>query len=114
MFQRVSAHPTDSVYIKGIIFRRLLHRNGWHNGTMVWSAGDLGLEIDFGQHNPGAIFQRKEKGYWHGYLVDGKPVTNPYDLESLPPGWYRLREPAVDCTHLYWPTSDYTDNVRFQ
>ena len=43
---------------------------------------------------PGAILQRKENGYWHDYLVDGEPVTNPFDVESLPPGFYRLRDPA--------------------
>ena len=45
---------------------------------MIRSADDLGIEIDFGilYENPGAILQRKDKGYWHDYLVDGKPVTN--------------------------------------
>ena len=51
-----------------------------------------GIEIDFETDKPGAILQRKEKGYWHDYLVDGKPVVNPFDVESLPPGFYRLRE----------------------
>ena len=59
---------------------------------MIWSAGDLGIEIDFGPKKPGAILQRKEKGYWHDYLVDGGPITNPFDVETLLPGWYRLRE----------------------
>jgi len=49
--------------------------------------------IDFGPAQPGAILQRKEKGHWQDYLVDGELVTNPFDVESLPPGWYRLREP---------------------
>jgi hypothetical protein len=48
--------------------------------------------IDFGTDKPGAILQRKKKGYWHDYLIDGKPVVNPFDVETLPPGWYRLRE----------------------
>ena len=60
---------------------------------MIWSAGDLGIEIDFGNDKPGAILQRKEKDGYHDYLVDGKPVVNPFDVESLPPGWYRLRVP---------------------
>ena len=51
-----------------------------------------GIEIDFETDKPGAILQRKEKGYWHDYLVDGKPVVNPFDVETLPPGFYRLRE----------------------
>jgi hypothetical protein len=59
---------------------------------MILSAGDLGIEIDFGNDQPGAILQRKNKGHWHDYLVDGKPVVNPFDVEALPPGRYRLRE----------------------
>ena len=58
---------------------------------MILSAGDLGIEIDFGDNQPGAIIQRK--GYWHDYLVEGEPVVNPFDVETLPPGWYRLRVP---------------------
>ena len=59
---------------------------------MIYSAGDLGIEIDFGNDQPGAILQRKDKGYWHDYLVDGKPVVNPFDVETLVPGRYLLRE----------------------
>ncbi len=61
---------------------------------MIWSAGDLGIEIDFGllYKASGAILQRKEKGYWHDYLVDGEPVVNPFDVEMLSPGYYRLIE----------------------
>ena len=59
---------------------------------MIWSAGDLGIEIDFGNDKPGAILQRKEKGYWQDYLVDGELVVNPFDEEKLPPGYYRLKE----------------------
>ena len=62
---------------------------------MIWSAGDLGLEIDFGSDQPGAILQRKKKGYWHDFLVNGKPVVNPIDVETLPPGVYRLVESPV-------------------
>ena len=62
---------------------------------MIYSAGDLGVEIDFGNDKPGAVLQRKDKGYWHDYLVDGKPVTNPFDVESLPPGIYRVVESPV-------------------
>ncbi len=61
---------------------------------MIYSAGDLGIEIDFGSDQPGAILQRKDKGYWHDYLVSGEPVMNPFDVETLPPGEYRLRDPA--------------------
>ena len=59
---------------------------------MILSAGDLALEIDFGRNLPGSILQRKIKGEWKDYLIDGKPVVNPIDVEILPPGWYRLRE----------------------
>jgi len=38
----------------------------------------------------GGILQRKDKGYWHDYLVDGKPVVKPFDVEKLPPGFNRL------------------------
>jgi len=57
---------------------------------VIWSAGDLGIEIDFGNDKPGAILQRKEKVYWHDYLVYGEPVTNPFDVEMLQPRQYRL------------------------
>jgi hypothetical protein len=52
----------------------------------------LGIEIDIGLNTPGAILQHKEKGHWHDYLVDGKPVVNPFDVEMLPFGKYRLKE----------------------
>jgi hypothetical protein len=64
---------------------------------VIDSLGDLGIEIDFGNDQPGAILQRKDKGYWHDYLVDGKPVVNPFDVEMLPPGYYRL----VECPVAY-------------
>ena len=63
---------------------------------MIWSAGDLGIEINFWHNQPGAILQRKEKGYWHDYLVDGEPIVNSFDVETLVPGWYRLRALEVD------------------
>jgi len=28
--------------------------------------------------------------YWRDFLVDGELVTNPFDVEMLPPGFYRL------------------------
>ncbi len=60
---------------------------------MIYSAADLGIEIDFGTNRPDAILQRKEKDGWTDYLVDDEPVANPIDVESLPPGFYRLRDP---------------------
>ena len=59
---------------------------------MILSAGDLALEIDFGRNQPGSILQRKIKDEWKDYLIDGQPVINPVDVNTLPPGWYRLRE----------------------
>ncbi len=60
---------------------------------MIYSAVDLGIDIDFGPDQPGAILQRKEKGYWRDYLAEGEPVTNPFGVVTLPPGLYRLRAP---------------------
>ena len=57
---------------------------------VIYSAGELGIEIDFGNDQPGAILQRKEENGYQDYLVDGEPVTNPFDVETLPPGFYRL------------------------
>jgi len=64
---------------------------------MIYSAVDLCIEIDFRTDQPGAILKRKEKGCWHDYLVDGEPVTNPFDVETLPPGFYRL----IACPVVY-------------
>ena len=61
---------------------------------MIYSAADLGIEIDFETDKPGAILQRKEKDGYRDYLVDGKPVVNPFDVESLPRGFYRLVDSA--------------------
>ncbi len=59
---------------------------------MIYLASDRGIKIDFDPDKPGTIVQRKEKGYWHEYLVNGEPVVNPFDVETLQPGWYRLVE----------------------
>ena len=59
---------------------------------MILSAGDLGIEIDFGPDKPGAILKRKEPDGWRDYLVDGEPVVNSFDVEKFPPGYYRLRD----------------------
>jgi hypothetical protein len=47
---------------------------------MLYSAGDLGVEIDFGPDQPGAILQRKDKGCWRDYLVQ---VTEGNTMESI-------------------------------
>jgi hypothetical protein len=59
---------------------------------MIYSAVDLCIEIDFGSNEPGTILQREDRGYWRDYRVDRKLVVNPFDVEALPPGRYRLRE----------------------
>ena len=39
------------------------------------------------------VLQRNEKGRYQDYLIGGKLVVNPFDVETLPRGWYRLRVP---------------------
>ena len=48
---------------------------------MIYSAGDLGIEIDLGPDTSGMILQRREQ--------DGARVLSPVDIETLPPGYYR-------------------------
>jgi hypothetical protein len=60
---------------------------------MIIQAGDLGIEIDYGTNQPGAVLQRLEGSVWKDYLVDSEPVREPLDLESLPPGRYRMKQP---------------------
>jgi hypothetical protein len=57
---------------------------------MILQAGDLGILIDFGDNLPGSVLQRKEGGKWRDYEVDRRTVTAPIDVNSLPPGEYRL------------------------
>jgi len=42
---------------------------------MIWSAGDLGIEIDFGNDKPGAILQRKEKGGYRDCQSDNNRLA---------------------------------------
>jgi len=56
---------------------------------MIYSAGDLGVEIDLGPDTPGMILQRREQDGWQDYRVDGKRVLSPVDIETLPAGYYR-------------------------
>jgi hypothetical protein len=42
---------------------------------MIYSAGDLGVEIDIGRNEPGTVLQRLDNGYWHDYLIDSEPVV---------------------------------------
>jgi hypothetical protein len=62
---------------------------------MIYSAGGLVVEIDFGPDQPGAILQRQDKEGWCDYLVDGAPVVNPFNVEMLPPGFYRLVDSPI-------------------
>ena len=64
---------------------------------MIYSAGDLGIEIDFVHNQLGAILQRQDDGQWQDFLINGKPVVNPVDVEVLPPGRHRLREKLTPC-----------------
>ena len=61
---------------------------------MVHQIGDLGILIDYGNNTPGSVLQHHiSEGrdfIWQDYTVDGKPVTAPIDVKSLPPGKYRL------------------------
>ena len=55
------------------------------------SAGDLGIEIDYGVGNPSGALQRLENGDWQDYHPDGVAITSEsLDIESLPPGKYRI------------------------
>ena len=57
----------------------------------VLSAGDLGVEIDYGARNPPGTLQRLENGVWENYRLDGEVVSSKsMDIESLPPGKYRI------------------------
>ncbi len=65
------------------------------DGSIMTSgpAGDLGIEIDLATDKPGAISQREERDDYHDYLIDGELVINPFDVETLQPGFFRLRAP---------------------
>jgi len=59
---------------------------------MIYSAGDLGVEIDLGPDTPGMVLQRREPEGWRDYRVDGEQILSPVDVETLQPGYYRLIE----------------------
>lgn len=63
---------------------------------MIHAAGDLGIQIDFGDNKPGSVLQRRESLFgdeWRDYEIDAELVTAPFDIESLPPGEYRFSGP---------------------
>ena len=59
---------------------------------MIYSAGDLGVQIDLGPDTPGMILQRREPDGWQDYRPDGEQVVSPVDIEVLRPGYYRQVE----------------------
>jgi hypothetical protein len=64
-------------------------------GIMFCSLGELGIEIELGCNAPGTILQRNDGGLWYFYLIDGEPVVNPFDMKTLPPGFYRLVDSPI-------------------
>jgi hypothetical protein len=61
---------------------------------MVHQLGELGIVIDYGGNKPGSVLQHQvfngRNDSWQNYLVEGKPLSPPVDINSLPPGEYRL------------------------
>ena len=58
--------------------------------TML-SAGDPGIEIDYGAGNPPGTLQRLENNDWQDYDPDGEVVASEsLDIKGLPPGKYRI------------------------
>lgn len=45
------------------------------------------IHIDLGKDEPGMILQCRE---WRDFQIEGEPVKAPIDIDSLPPGVYRL------------------------
>ena len=57
----------------------------------ILSAGDLGIEIDYGIGNPPGTLQRLEGGVWEDYCPDRELINSKsLDIENLPPGKYRI------------------------
>ena len=61
---------------------------------MIVAGTHTGVYIDLGNDAPGMILQcRYREGgmyIWRKYLVDGETVKSPVDIDTLPPGKYRL------------------------
>ena len=74
--------------------QRDLASDTWQHYPMITAGTYPPIYIDFGSNEPDMTLQREysEDGYrgWRDYLKDGKPVTAPVDIETLPPGKYRL------------------------
>ena len=57
----------------------------------VLSAGDLGVEIDYGIGNPPGTLQRFDKGKWLDYSREGETITSEsLDIENLCDCFYKL------------------------
>jgi len=52
------------------------------------------MTIRFCKQSGYTIGAAQIKRLWHDHLVDRESVTNPFDVEKLRPGWYRLRDPS--------------------
>ena len=52
------------------------------------------ISIDLGRDEPRMVLQYRDferrRLVWRDYMVDGEPVKSPVDIDSLPPGKYRL------------------------
>ncbi len=57
---------------------------------MISAGTDTGVYVDLGKDEPGMILQSREGREWHDIQIDGKTIKSPLDLNSLPPGRYRL------------------------
>jgi hypothetical protein len=58
--------------------------------TML-SAGDLGVEIDYGVRNPSGTLQRLVEAIWEDYCPNGEVITTEsLGIETLPPGTNRV------------------------
>jgi len=58
---------------------------------MIHQAGDLGVELDTGLNQPGAVLQRLTDGEWQDYRPDGEAITSEsLDIKNLPPGKHRI------------------------
>jgi hypothetical protein len=57
---------------------------------MLFASTDLGVQIDYGSDKPGMVLLRLENGACCDYRADGRQVVNPFKVDTLPAGRYRL------------------------
>ena len=60
---------------------------------MIIQAGDLAVELDTGTNKPGSILQRFDGAEWHDCTVNGECLVYPIEINSLPPGKFRMTDP---------------------